>query len=80
MADELINQLKSRERNGYFDLTSKDRFAKGDKVRTDAGPLAGMVLIYDGMTAKERCAVLAQLLGRYVRVELKEKTLLPVTA
>lgn len=75
--DQLIDNLKSREdKLGLISLEPKARFNEGAKVRVGDGPLLGHQLIYEGMTAHERCTVLVALLGRAVRVELPEKTLI----
>ena len=69
--------MRKREgADGLIQLAqAPDRFSPGDKVKASEGPLAGQALIYEGMTAKERCHVLATMLGGTVRVELDEKFL-----
>jgi transcriptional antiterminator RfaH len=49
--------------------------ALGAKVTVTAGPLAGFDGLYAGMGAKERAAVLIQMLGSQRRVEVPEELL-----
>ena len=72
-----LDKMRKREgADGLIQLAqAPDRFSPGDKVKASEGPLAGQALIYEGMTAKERCHVLATMLGGTVRVELDEKFL-----
>jgi len=73
---ELDNLRKREGVNGLIQLSPlPPKFQNGDKVKATEGALAGHLLIYEGMTAKDRCRVLAQLLGGHVRVELDEKLL-----
>lgn len=73
---KIIENLKAREENGFVQLTEKPRFIEGDKVKLDDGPMAGHILVYQGMTAKERVKVLADFLGRKVCVEVDPKLLI----
>ena len=73
-----LEKLRRREGpDGLIQLSTAptERFKQGDKVYAKDGPLCGQVLIYEGMTARERCQVLANLLGGQVRVVLDEKQL-----
>jgi transcription antitermination factor NusG len=72
-----LEKLRRREgADGLIQLSPPpSKFDLGDKVKALDGPLAGHILIYDGMTARERCRVLATLLGGTVKVELDEKLL-----
>jgi transcriptional antiterminator RfaH len=76
VADSVVNAIKKRDdKNGLFQLTAPPKFTPGEKVKTQDGPLAGLALIYEGQSAHERVKVLANLLGRSVRIELEEKAL-----
>ena len=69
-----IDKLRAKEINGLVSLSSPPRFQPGDKVRTDEGPLSGLLLVYEGMRDADRIKVLVDLLGRKVLVELDAKT------
>lgn len=71
--DRIIKELKSREHHGLVNLESPERFGKGTPVKATEGPLVGLPLWYDGMSARERCFVLLDILGRKSRVELEER-------
>jgi transcriptional antiterminator RfaH len=69
--DAEINKLMARaDANGVIVLPRKPRFVLGDKVRVTGGPLNGLDGLYAGMGAKERAAVLIQMLGSQRRVEV----------
>ena len=73
---ELENMRKREGPDGLIKLAEPpNRFNNGDKVKASDGPLAGQILIYGGMSAKDRCRVLANILGGQVKVELDEKLL-----
>lgn len=72
VALEVINSLKAREDNGgYVKLDQRPKFALGDKVRVLAGVFADNLGLFDGMTDRDRVAILLDLLGRKVRVSLE---------
>lgn len=74
--EALVYGIMAREdKHGFIITDSRDRFERGASVKTEQGPLAGLPLIYDGMTANERCAVLVAMMDRYVRVEMEVKPL-----
>jgi hypothetical protein len=68
--DRVVNDLKSRERNGYVVLPKVRGLVRGDKVRVTHGPLNGSIAILDGMRPRERVAILLMMLGGQQRVEL----------
>jgi len=71
-----IEQLRKREdQRGLIRLSPPSEFTPGDKVKATSGPFDGQLMVYEGMTARERCQVLADWLGRKVRVELDENVL-----
>ena len=75
----IINTFKSSEDGeGFIVMHPKgvmERFHKGDKIRTTEGPLVDKILIYEGMTSRDRVRVLVSMLGREVPVTLPERTL-----
>lgn len=72
-----LDSLRRREgSNGLIQLSPPpSKFDIGASVKALEGPLAGHILIYDGMSSRDRCRVLATLLGGQVKVELDEKLL-----
>lgn len=72
----IISTLKSREdQKGIYQLATPDKFKAGDKVKATSGPLEGVPLIYEGMTAHDRVRVLATLFGRQVYVNVDQNQL-----
>jgi len=64
----IIDALKGREdADGYVQLMSRPRFAPGDKIRVVGGAFCDCCGLYDGMSSRERVAILLELLGRKVR-------------
>jgi transcription antitermination factor NusG len=72
----IIDELKAREENGYIVLQQKEKFNKGQYVKATDGPLVGKLLIYEGMTTRERVKVLISMLGREVPAVIPEKNLI----
>jgi transcriptional antiterminator RfaH len=70
VADQIIDDLRKRERNGQIELPQRDKLKPGDQVRKLQGPFAGHLGLYAGMRAHERVLVLLALLGGQQRVEL----------
>jgi transcriptional antiterminator RfaH len=70
VADQIIDDLRQRERNGLIELASPPKFKPGDPVRVTAGPFVGHLGLYAGMKPRERVEILLQLLGAEQRVEL----------
>src|SRR5262249_44138898 len=69
--DNVIDEIKSRERNGLVELPQRDSGLKpGDRVRILQGPLQGQLGLYAGQRPHERVLVLLALLGGQQRVEL----------
>jgi hypothetical protein len=67
----IIQVLKQRENaDGFVVLTRAPRLAPGDKVRVVEGSFTDALGLYEGLTGKERVAILLDLLGRKVRVAL----------
>ena len=72
VADQIIDDLRKRERNGLVELPKRPRLKRGDQVRILRGPFVGQLGLYAGMRAHERVLVLLALLGGQQRVELRE--------
>jgi transcriptional antiterminator RfaH len=70
VADQIIDDLRKRERNGLIELPKRPGLKPGDQVRILQGPFEGRLGIYAGMRAHERVLVLLALLGGQQRVEL----------
>jgi transcriptional antiterminator RfaH len=67
--DQVITDLKGRERGGLIELPQPAGFRRGDTVRITRGVFTGQLALFEGQRPHERVAVLLQLLGR---VELPE--------
>ena len=68
--DNVITEIRSRERGGLVELPKREEFRMGDHVRVMAGPLSGQLGLYAGQRPHERVLVLLALLGGQQRVEL----------
>ena len=74
--DGVIDAIKAREdKRGLYQLEAPPKFYKGEKVKTNEGPWAGLPLIYEDMSSHERVTVLMNMMGRMVPVTLDEKLL-----
>jgi transcriptional antiterminator RfaH len=74
--DRLIDLLKARhDKAGLYQLEAPLKFQRGEKVKTESGPFAGLPLIYDGMNAHERVICLMEAMGRKVPLEIDESAL-----
>jgi transcription antitermination factor NusG len=67
--DAVINEIRSRERNGFVELP-KPRGLVGMKVRVLQGPLKEQIGLLAALRPHERVLVLLRLLGGEQRVEL----------
>jgi transcription antitermination factor NusG len=70
VADNVIAEIRGRERGGLVELPRRDGFKAGGRVRVLAGPLQGQLGLYAGQRPHERVLVLLALLGSQQRVEL----------
>jgi transcriptional antiterminator RfaH len=65
--DAVIDELKSRERNGIITLPKKPaprvRFQMNERLRIHTGPLRGLFGLYAGMGQRDRIMVLMSILG-----------------
>ena len=75
--DNVIAELKSRERNGFIELTKPRRPRVGSRVKVTVGPFAGQLGIYAGMKPHQRVEVLLTLLGGQQRVSLSREAIEP---
>jgi transcriptional antiterminator RfaH len=67
----IIERLRSQQdENGFIKLDSGPRFAAGDTVRVTEGAFSELFGIYEGMGDSQRVAILLDLLGRKVRVNI----------
>jgi len=70
VADQIIDDLRKRERNGPVELPKRETFHVGNQLRILHGPFVGQLGPYAGMRPHERVLVLLALLGGQQRVEL----------
>ena len=80
MPDTEIERLRAMEHDGLIELPKEPdpQFSPGDAVRTKDGLLVGFHLIYDGMSVRDRCFVLKEMLGRKTRIEVNKSSLIAV--
>lgn len=67
-----VDRLKAREEDGFIVLAQPAKFEPGQKVRVGFGPFEGRLMIFAGMSGKERVRCLMECLGQQVPVELHE--------
>ena len=75
--DSVIDELRSRERNGLIELTKPRGPRMGSRVKVTVGPFAGQLGIYAGMKPHQRVEVLLTLLGGQQRVSLSREAIEP---
>ena len=75
--DSVIDELRSRERNGLIELTKPRGPRVGSRVKVTIGPFAGQLGIYAGMKPHQRVEVLLTLLGGQQRVSLSREAIEP---
>jgi len=63
VSDAVVNEIRSRERNGVVQLPERPSPRPGDPVRIWRGPLAGLTGLHAGMRGHERVAILLGVLG-----------------
>lgn len=66
--DVLCLLRSSEDENGFIKLESRPRFTVGEKVRVLGGAFADNLGLFDGLSDRDRVAILLDLLGRKVRV------------
>ena len=72
--DAVIAEIKSRERNGFVELSKPRGLAPGMRVRVVSGPLSEQIGMLAALRPHERVLVLLQLLGGQQRVELAQSS------
>jgi transcriptional antiterminator RfaH len=75
VADQIIDDLRKRERNRLIELPQRSGLKPGDQVRILQGPFAGHLGLYAGMRPHERVLVLLALFGSQQRVELAKDSI-----
>jgi transcription antitermination factor NusG len=68
--DAVIDEIRSRERDGIIELPKPPAARLGDAVRILRGPFEGRLAIYAGMKPRARVEVLLALLGSRQRMTL----------
>jgi transcriptional antiterminator RfaH len=69
--DAVINDIRAREVDGLIQLApSPPEFSPGDELRIIQGALAGQIVLYAGMSSRQRIEVLFVMLGAERRVSL----------
>jgi transcription antitermination factor NusG len=77
VADDIIDDVHKRERNGLIELPKAPKLRMGDRVRVLHGPFASQLALFAGMRPHERVLVLLSLLGGQQRVELAQDNVEP---
>jgi len=68
--DDVIAEIRSRERNGFVELPKPCGFVPGMRVRVISGPLSAQIGMLAVLRPHERVLLLLHLLGGQQRVEL----------
>lgn len=68
--DQVIAEIKSRERNGLVELVKPRGLRPGTRVRVTSGPLSERIGMLALLKPHERVIVLLQMLGAEQRVDL----------
>jgi len=68
--DDVVAEIRSRERNGFVELPKPRGLAPGMRVRVTSGPLQDQIGLLASLRPRERVLVLLHLLGGEQRVEL----------
>jgi transcriptional antiterminator RfaH len=74
----VIDDLRSRERNGFVQLPHVRGLQRGDRVQITQGPFNQHLAIYQGMRSQQRVEVLLTFLGTQQRITLPRKDILAV--
>jgi transcriptional antiterminator RfaH len=73
--DDVIAEIRSRERNGFVELPKPRGLMPGMRVRVVSGPLSERIGMLALLKPRERVLVLLQLLGGQQRVELSRSAI-----
>jgi len=68
--DDVIAEIRGRERNGLVELPKPRGLMPGSKVRLISGPFCDQIGLLGGLRARERVLVLLQMLGGERPVEV----------
>jgi transcriptional antiterminator RfaH len=68
--DQVITELRARERGGVVQLPQAPGLRAGDRVRVTRGPFTGLSGLYSGQSSRQRIEILFTLLGGQRRVTL----------
>src|SRR5215472_12925110 len=68
--DAVVEEIRSRERGGFVELSKPRGLRPGMRVRVVSGPLSEQIGMLAALRPHERVLVLLQLLGGQQRVEL----------
>jgi transcriptional antiterminator RfaH len=71
--DNLITEIRRRERGGLVELPRRDGLQPGEQVRVLSGPFVGHLGLFAEMRPHERVLVLLTVLGGQSRVELAKR-------
>jgi transcription antitermination factor NusG len=71
ISDKIIDEIKSRERNGFIRLPTCPEFVSGDPIKVVAGPFSGQLGLYEGQKGSARVLVLLRMFGSQQRTELR---------
>jgi hypothetical protein len=66
----VIDNLRSRERNGFVQLPQVRGLQRGDRVQITHGPFNQRLAIFEGMRGGQRVEVLLMFLGAQQRIIL----------
>jgi transcriptional antiterminator RfaH len=72
VSDQIVEDLRRRERNGFVHLPRQSKYRRGDKLRIVAGPFCGRLVLCEGMTPRERVLVLLRMFGTERKIEVSQ--------
>jgi transcriptional antiterminator RfaH len=78
LKDEIISNIKNKERGGLVRLPEPKGLKRGDRIRIKQGSFGGHLAIFEGMSGRNRTRALLDLLGRKVVVELSAEDFQPL--
>jgi transcriptional antiterminator RfaH len=71
--NEIVAGMRAQEdEKGLIKFSRPPQFCRGEKIRVLAGAFTDAIGLFDGLADRERVAILLDLLGRQVRVNLDE--------
>jgi transcription antitermination factor NusG len=73
--DQVIAEIRGRERNGFVELPKPRGLAPGTRVKVLQGPLQDQIGFLAALRPHERVLVLLQMLGGQQRVELARSSI-----